>query len=133
MDNNLEKYKNELLSLLGKSSDYFEKQLNYISAGAIGASMVIVEKFVKDVHLSSCKVLLVLSWISFTLTLVGNLVSHIYTFKAHSLTIEEIDSHKYDYVIARRRNNIIKIWNFLSALILIIGIVFLIIYLSLNI
>jgi hypothetical protein len=132
MDESLLNYKRELLSLLEKSSDNFERQLNYISAGAIGISMIIVEKVINDLANSKCKSTLVLSWSFFTLTLVSNLLSHIYTFSIHSKTIEEIDDQQYNYQQAKKRNDRIKNWNFISALMLIFGIVLLIIYVSIN-
>lgn len=132
MDESLINYKKELLNLLEKSSDNFEKQLNYISAGGIGVSMIIVEKVIKDLANSKCKVTIILSWIFLTLTLVSNLVSHIYTFSVHSKTIEEIDLEQYNYDQAKRRNDKIKNWNIASAIMLVLGITFCIIYVSLN-
>jgi hypothetical protein len=132
MDEMLSNYKKELLTLLEKSSDNFERQLNYISAGAIGISMIFIEKIV-DITYSNCKVILILSWVFFILTLVGNLVSHIYTFSVHSKTIEQIDNEQYDYVEAKKRNDNIKMWNIVSAIILILGIVSLVSYVSINI
>jgi hypothetical protein len=132
MDKFLTDYKRELLTLLEKSSDNFEKQLNYISAGAIGVSMIVVEKVVKDLSNSYCKILLTFAWVFFTLTLLSNLVSHIYTFSVHSKTIDEINSEQYDYTLAKRRNDSVKVWNIISAVLLILGIFLLIIYVSLN-
>jgi hypothetical protein len=133
MDDGLKNYKTELLSLLEKSGDNFEKQLNYISAGAIGVSMIVVEKIIKDLTNSSCKSLIIISWVFLTLTLISNLVSHIYTFSVHSKTIEEIDLEQYNYTQAKRRNDNIKNWNAVSAFMLVLGIIFFIIYVSLNI
>lgn len=132
MDESLTNYKKELLNLLEKSSDNFEKQINYIAAGAIGISMIVVEKVIKDLANSTCKAILILSWIFLTLTLVSNLISHIYTFSVHSKTIEEIDLEQYDYNQAKRRNDNIKNWNIVSALMLGLGIIFFVIYVSLN-
>lgn len=132
MEENLKNYKTELLSLLDKSNDAFEKQINYISAGAIGVSMIMVENIIQDVSKSSCKPLLITSWSLFILTLLGNLLSHIYTFSIHSKTIAEIDAEQYNYKIAKRRNDSIKKWNLTSASLLVSGVVFLILYISIN-
>ena len=132
MDENLKNYKQELLSLLEKSSDNFEKQLNYISAGAIGISMIIVEKIIKDLSNSKCKATIMLSWIFLTITLVSNLISHIYTFSVHSKTIQDIDLEQYNFKIAKRRNDTLKTWNITSAIMLVLGIIFFIIFVSLN-
>lgn len=132
MEDSLKNYKTELLSLLEKSNDNFEKQLNYISAGAIGISIIVAEKLVKDLSISTCKFSIILSWVLLTLTLISNLVSHIYTFSVHSKTIEEIDSEQYNYNQAKQRNDTIKKWNIASAIMLILGIIFFIIFISLN-
>ena len=131
--NELSRYKDELLILLQKSSESFEKQINYISAGAIGLSMVVVDKIIKDITNSDCKSVLVISWVFLTLTLVGNLISHIYTFNTHSKTINDITNQEYNYVKAKKRNECIKMWNIISATMLVIGVALFIIYISLNI
>lgn len=132
MDESLHNYKKELLNLLEKSSDNFEKQLNYISAGAIGITMIIVDKVIIDLANSNCKVTLILSWVLLTMTLISNLVSHIYTFSVHSKTLEEIDLEEYNYDQAKKRNDKIKNWNLVSAVLLVLGIISFIIYVSLN-
>lgn len=133
MDESLNNYKKELLSLLEKSNDSFEKQLNYVAAGAIGVSMIIVEKVIKDLANSNCKLALIGSWVLLALTLISNLISHVYTFSMHSKTIEEIDLEQYDFETAKSRNDKIKIWNVLSSILLVVGILLFIYFVSINI
>jgi uncharacterized protein with PQ loop repeat len=133
MDESLKNYSEELKTLIQKSYDSFERQLNYISAGALGVSMLFVEKVVKDIRQTQCNWVLIFSWSLFTLTLVSNLLSHIYTSNIHDKTLSEIYSENYDHKNASSRNKKIKIWNIVSIILLFLGIIFQIIFISLNI
>lgn len=129
----IQDFATELRTLVFKSNEYFEKQLNYISAGALGLSMVIVEKLIKDLGLSENKWMLFLSWALLGLTLISNLVSHVFTSKWHNKTLSEIDEEKYNYIKARKRNKYINRWNFGSIVLLLSGLVFQILFLMINI
>ena len=133
MEESLKDYCDELKLLIQKSHDSFEKQINYISAGALGISMLFVEKVVKDITITKCNSLLILSWVFFTLTLVSNLLSHIYTSNIHDKTLSEIYSENYDDKKAASRNRNIKRWNIISIGCLFLGITFQIIFISINI
>ena len=65
MDESVKQYGEELKAIIQKSYDSFEKQLNYISAGALGLSMLFVEKAVRDLSNTGNKWLLVVSPYSF--------------------------------------------------------------------
>ncbi len=132
MSSTLKAYREELLSLLNKSQDTFEKQLSYISSGSIGVSMLLVEKLFPNLSNVSCKFILVLGWIILATTLMINLISHLHTFRCHSKTIKEIDDCIYLYSKAKRRNNLIVIINWISAVLLFIGILLIIIFVSRN-
>lgn len=133
MSDQISEYLVELKSLLQKSIDSFEKQLNYISAGSIGLSMLIVEKLFNDLTLTSWKCLIILAWCFFGLTLISNLLSHLFTFHVHSKTIVDIQDDKYDESVAKTRNNRIKSWNWISICFLLLGIVFFVAFISINI
>lgn len=133
MDESLKEYQAELKLLIQKSHDSFEKQINYISAGALGISMLFIEKVVKDISSSKCNSILIFSWSFFALTLLSNLLSHIYTSNSHDKTLSEIYSEAYDDKKAGSRNSNIKIWNIISIILLLLGIIFQIIFISLNI
>jgi hypothetical protein len=133
MDESLKNYADELKLLIQKSHDSFERQLNYISAGALGISMLFVEKVVKDIQQTKSNWLLISSWAFFTLTLISNLISHIYTSNKHDKTLSEIYSENYNYKAAAERNRHIKRWNMISVVLLFIGIILQIIFISLNI
>lgn len=133
MNDLLKSYSEELKILIQKSHDSFEKQLNYISAGALGLSMLLIEKIVKDIQLTRCNWLLILSWTFFSLTLISNLVSHIYTSNVHDKTLKEIYNEEYKFESAIKRNKTIKCWNIISISLLFSGIIFQLIFIALNI
>src|SRR5688500_4917696 len=70
-------YKKALYDIMGKSQDDFEKQLSFISAGALGLSLIFTEKIVKDISKADLKCLLVAGWILLAVTLFINLISHL--------------------------------------------------------
>jgi hypothetical protein len=133
MEETLREYHCELRTLIDKSNESFEKQLNYISAGSLGLSMIIIEKIVKDLSITKCNSILIFSWIFLGLTLISNLVSHVYSLKVHSKTYKEIEEDKYNYRDAVKRNNIIGNWNLISIGFLLLGIILQIIFITLNI
>ncbi len=133
MEDQLKDYAKELRTLIDKSNDAFEKQLNYISSGTLAISMIIVEKLVKDLKIASEKWLLILSWILLGATLISNLLSQIYTSKLHGRTLLEIDDDRYNFSSAKKRNRNINRWNFFSIILMLLGIIFQIIFLSKNI
>lgn len=133
MEDSIKEYGKELRSLIDKSNESFEKQLNYISAGSLGLSMVIVEKVVKDLSTTKCNSVLILSWIFLGLTLISNLISHVYTSRVHGKTYSEISENKYNYLLAVKRNKFIGNWNFISIILLLLGLIFQILFLTLNI
>ncbi|NCA76146.1 MAG: hypothetical protein EOM90_07410 [Alphaproteobacteria bacterium] len=132
-ENNLKEYRNELLKLLDKSQDSFEKQLTYVSAGSIAISMAFLERITGQINQTTCKSLIILGWICLTVTLLINLLSHIFAYKSHYKTIEDIDNGNYDQKIAIKRNRKIYKLNNTSILMLILGIVSIVAYVSLNI
>ena len=133
MDDVIEIYAKELRVLIDKSNDAFEKQLNYISASALGLSMLFVEKVVKDLNTTKCNSLLILSWIFLGATLISNLISHVYTSKMHGKTLKEINDNVYNYKKAVTRNNRIGNWNLVSIAFLLIGLAIQIIFITINI
>jgi len=133
MDENIIKYSDELRVIIGKSYESFEKQLNYISAGTLGLSMIFIENVVNDLSLTHSNFLIIISWISLGLTLISNLISHIYTSWVHGMTLSEIINNNYKFEKAEKRNNYIKYWNIVSIGLLILGIIFLISFVSTNI
>ncbi|POY34704.1 hypothetical protein C3K47_18900 [Solitalea longa] len=129
----LKEYKLELLKVYEKSQETFEKQLSYISAGALGASMLFIEKIVKDISLSHLKWMLCASWFFLGLTLVVNLISHLLSARNTYKTIQDIDNEEYDATKASRRNQFITNVNYGTVGTFLLGIIFLILFVTINI
>jgi hypothetical protein len=128
----LYEYRKELAGLKESSSNFFEKQLSYISAGSLGLSMVVVDKLFKNIALTEYKWLIIISWIGFGLTLFINLISHLYAGHLHNKSIKDIDDNNYDQSIVENRNSNIDFVNCISVVILFVGICCFILYTSIN-
>ncbi|KFF03685.1 MULTISPECIES: hypothetical protein [Flavobacterium] len=91
----------EYLDLLNKvyfeSSTQFDKQLLFVASGALGLSLA----FIKDIVVLSKatnKELLLLSWISFGLVILINVISHYTSLKAINYKIENINKKRIDFL-----------------------------------
>lgn len=126
-------FQTHLKELVLKSQESFEKQLIYISAGALSISIGFIKNVVGDLDKTSAEGLLITAWALMGLTLLLNLLSHVFTSNCHNKTIEEISEGKYDYKKALCRHNDIKKLNYSSIGTLIIGIILLLTFISINI
>lgn len=129
----LKEYQTKVEATKNQNHSDFEKQLIYISSGALGLSMFFIEKVVKDLNNSKCKWVLIASWICLGLTLVINLISHYCSIKFNEETLKEINDKKTDNKKIENRNRILNVFNLITLIFLIFGIVFLIAYLTVNI
>lgn len=132
MDDNLLSFRKNSETTLTKSQDDFEKQLVYISGGALTVSMFLIEKVVKDLPHASCKWVLIACWTMLGFTLIVSLLSHFLCINFNYKTIEEIDADTYNPFKARQRNRIIKTINVSTFITLVLGIILLIIFTSIN-
>lgn len=132
-DENYEKDRDALIRIKEKSEDDFDKNITYISAGALALSLTLIDKVV-DVSNSICKWCLIVSWSLFTASLLLNLVSHYVSSLFHDKTIEDVDN-KSPCLMENfnRRNKIIRTINIVNILLLIGGVIFVVIYSSVNI
>jgi hypothetical protein len=94
-ENSLDKYKEELTKVLDKSQDTFEKQLSYISAGALAISMTFIKDVVKFDNAED-KQLIIVGWVLLVLTLLVNFISHLISSNFINKAIDEINLDKYD-------------------------------------
>ena len=127
-----EKDRDNLLKIKEKSDDDFEKNITYISAGALGLSMTFIEKIV-DIHKGSFLYFLFIAWGLLTLTLLVNLLSHYLSSYYHDKSAQELD--KEDPEIDNnidKRNSIMRKINIGTVISLILGIIFLILFTSIN-
>jgi quinol-cytochrome oxidoreductase complex cytochrome b subunit len=132
MGTQLQEFRNNLVETLSKNQEDFEKQLIYVSAGALGASIFFIEKIVKDIDNSHYKWLLILSWFFLGSTIVINAISHYIAMEMNYKSIDEIDKNKYDEKASLKRNRKLKYINLSTLVTLLIGIFFLILFTSIN-
>lgn len=135
----IEEAAKEYKTIVHKSVELFEKQLSYISAGALGLSFIIVEKIFDNISATSEKGILISSWVLLTFTLILNLFSHNYATKCHLKTMEEMydftigNTEEYDDCDSKKRTRNINNINAISLLSLSLGLICLILYTSINI
>jgi hypothetical protein len=121
-----EKYSDKVQKDRDYSSDLFDKQLVYLSAGAL----VLTIGFVKDLVVITDEtntILLIISWISFTLSLIAMLLSHRSSVYSMDYELDGKSKKSDDWDL------ITKFLNWVSTLSLIIGIILFIIFISKNI
>ncbi|MEO8794267.1 MAG: hypothetical protein ABI390_02310 [Daejeonella sp.] len=128
----METYKLELIKIYEKSQDSFEKQLSYLSAGALGLSILFIEKTVTDISTSTFKFFLAGSWILLAITLVVNLISHSISARNSYKTINDIETDKYDSEKAEKRIKQVNKINNLTITTFLLGILALIIFVIIN-
>lgn len=124
----------ELKELFQKSQDTFEKQLSYISAGALALSVGFIKDIVHPIKASNYKWMLLSGWGLLIFTLLLNLVSHIlagkYAKKGAKET-EDIDNTYNPNRIDKRARRIEAInWTTVSTLAG--GIIFIVLYITFN-
>lgn len=124
----------EYLDLLNKvyfeSSTQFDKQLLFVASGALGLSLA----FIKDIVVLSKatnKELLLLSWISFGLVILINVISHYTSLKAINYKIENIYKKKDRF--SQSFNSVTKYFNIMMIVFLASGLVLLIVFIGINI
>jgi len=141
-DNNQEsaliEYQKELNLLFQKSQDAFEKQLSFISAGALGISFTFLKGIIGTEE-PKFKWMLAIAWAMLVLTLILNCLSHNFAARQHNAGIGEIRKtlyggiNAYDHVLIEKRNRCISIINYCNIILLLIGIASMTVFVYLNI
>jgi hypothetical protein len=120
--------------LITKSEEEFEKKITYIGAGALLLSLTLVEKVIKFEN-SQLTGFLIAGWSTLVLSLLINLLSHLIS-KLYLRKIQYEIFNKVDIGIRikkhKRRVCIIDSFNWSSAISLILGIVFIVVFASVN-
>lgn len=129
----LQEYKVELKKVYEKNQDAFEKQLSFISAGALGFSMFFVEKLISDFNVSKCTWAIIASWLILGSTLIINLISHLLSARNNYKTISEIDNDQYDFNKVDKRIIIVSFINWTTIVMLFTGIILFIFFVLFNI
>lgn len=130
-----DKDRDRIQDVINDSQNDFEKNLVYLSAGALTLSMGFIEKLVplKD---ANHKCLLILAWCLLAFTLLLNLATHLISVRNSTKARKEIDAGlEYDILVERIecRNKIMRFLNWLSYLFFAFGVIFIVLFSSLNI
>jgi hypothetical protein len=128
-DSDLE-YWRQLYETYKESAQQFDKQILYISSGALGVSMSFITDIV-EMKLASHKFLLSISWIVLAFIILVSLTSHYISMKALNYKMENRnnDGDKKSSFY----NGIVSKLNVIMLLGLPIGIILLICFITLNI
>lgn len=119
-------YKKEIVRGRKYAIEQFDKLMVFLSSGAIVLSIGFINNAI-DLRMSDARAVLILSWISFIISLIFILISHQTSLTAMDKELggKLESSDKYDKVT--------KILNWLSVISLFIGLGLLIIFISINI
>lgn len=125
-------YRNELNIVFHKNQEAFEKQLSFIAAGSLTLSVGFIHDIVKNFEKSSNKVLIGIGWTLLVLTLLVNLISHMIAARNANTGIGEINLNKYDPLKIEVRNKRVVRMNWVSVILMIIGISLIILFIIIN-
>lgn len=109
----------------------FEKNLTYISAGALGLSITFIDKIVK-IDEAEYFGFLLFGWGFLILTLGLNLISHLISKYFIVKTRDEYDNNLHDNDKIKSRNKILDTINWVTVISLILGIIFIVTFSAKN-
>jgi hypothetical protein len=127
-------YRNSVIENKSKSQDDFEKYINLLASGGLVLSLTFFEKIV-PLEKAIYKPFVIAGMFLMVITLLSNLYSHYKSIIDSDLTIKEIDEEKYKAIFENieSRNITINRLNRISIWSLIIGILSLITFVTINI
>lgn len=127
-------YRLSLLAQKSKSDDDFEKYITFIASGALGLSVVFMDK-ISPLKESKFIWIIAVGWVVLAITLFINLLSHYLSSKYTTKSIDDIDVNKtYNTIVENinSRNKVIDILNLISIISLGIGILLILIFTIIN-
>lgn len=121
----IREWQNRIYEYRKDAVSQFNKQLVYLNSGGLVLSIGFVKDIV-DLTSSKCNILLIITWLFFTLSLLLNLISYKSTMKSMDYELNNIldKSDKQDVITNRLDNG--------SVFTLIIAILIFVIFISLN-
>jgi len=127
-------YRNSVIENKTKSQDDFEKYINLMASGGLVLSLTFLEKIV-SLDKAICKAFVISGMYLMVVTLLSNLYSHYKSMLDSDATIKDIDDKNYDKIFKNieKRNRVINFLNKISIWSLIIGILCLITFVTINI
>lgn len=129
-----DKDRDKIDDAINESQSDFEKNLVYLSAGALTLSMGFIEKII-PISESTAKPIIVTSWILLATALLLNLATHLISVRNSTKAREEMDlGMVYETLIQKIscRNKIMTFLNWVTYALFSIGIVLTVIFCSIN-
>jgi hypothetical protein len=129
-----EKDRDKISDAINESQSDFEKNLVYLSAGALALSIGFIEKIIK-IQDASGRCLLIASWGLLASTLLLNLASHLISVRNSTKAREEMDKGtKYEILVERIscRNKIMRTLNWITYALFALGVILTVIFCSVN-
>lgn len=130
MSDDNDKYWHSVYELYKESSKQYDKNVLYVASGALGLSMTFIKDIV-DFSSVECKVLLLIAWSILVITILTTLLSHFVSMKALNQKMATIDDDNDPKT--KMLNGVLEKLNFLMLVLLPLGILFLLIFIYLNI
>lgn len=130
-------YRGKLQNAISKSEDDFEQKLTYIGAGSLALSMTFIEKII-PLENSIDLIFLIVGWSFLVLTLLLNLMSHMISKYLMMKSRLEYDKNndgmhlKLLYLKVIKRNSYIDCLNWVTVILLILGISSIVVFASTN-
>jgi hypothetical protein len=129
-----DKDRDKIQDAISDSQNDFEKNLVYLSAGALTLSMGFIEKII-PFNKAVNKWLLITSWVLLASTLLLNLASHLISVRNSTKAREEMDSGmEYNKLVERIscRNKLMRAINWISYFLFALGVLCVVIFCSIN-
>ena len=128
----MEEYRNNLIASKQSSQNTLDKYLISLSSGALGLSIIFVNNIIKDNSIY-CKSLLTISWILFSITILLVLISFFSSIHSFSKAISQTDSNSiHNEEPGGTWNIFTKILNVINIIFFILGLIFLLTFVSIN-
>lgn len=128
----MDEYRNYLIASKQSSQNTLDKYLISLSGGSLGLSIIFVNNIIKNnpIH---CKSLLTVSWFLFSITILLVLISFFSSIHSFSKAISQLDSEKIHKEEPGGIWNIFtKTLNVINIIFFILGLIFLLTFVSLN-
>jgi hypothetical protein len=129
-----DKDREKISDAIDESQSDFEKNLVYLSAGALALSIGFIEKVIKLQDASS-RWLLIASWGLLASTLLLNLASHLISVRNSTKAREEMDKGTTYEILVERiscRNKIMRTLNWVTYGFFALGVIFTVVFCSIN-
>lgn len=121
----------KIQEVIGKTEDHFEEKLTYLSAGSLVLSITFIEKII-PLEDAFAVFFLVIGWGLLILTLLLNLISHMISKYLLNKTLLERDKNVDSYSKVIKRNKRIDFINWITVVLLILGISSIVTFASIN-